>query len=144
ISGLQYDVVRFVVKPGETVNITLINTDEMAHNLLITQPGQREAVVDLAAAMEDEGPAKGYIPATDKVLAAIPVLKPGEQQTVQFKAPDQEGIFPYVCTYPGHGLVMYGAIYVTNSQLPPLETDPNVPPQRREATDTTHMQASGH
>ena len=144
LSGLQYDIVRFIVKPGETVNITLINTDEMAHNLLITQPGQREAVVDLGAAMGDEGPAKGYIPETDKVLAAIPVLKPGEQQTIPFKAPEEEGIYPYVCTYPGHGLVMYGAIYVTNNQLPPLASDLHVPPQRREATDTTEIKSSGH
>jgi azurin len=144
ISGLQYDMVRFVVKPGETIKITLINTDEMAHNMLITQPGQREAVVGLAAAMEDNGPAKGYVPETDKVLAAIPVLKPGEQQSILFKAPDQEGVFPYVCTYPGHGLVMYGALYVTNSQLPPLTTDLNVPPQRRDAQETTEAKESGH
>ena len=144
ISGLQYDQVRLVVKPGETVSITLMNTDEMAHNMLITQPGQREAVVALAAAMEEQGPAKGYVPETDKVLAAIPVLKPGEQQSMVFKAPEQEGVFPYVCTYPGHGLVMYGALYVTNSPLPPLATDLNVPPRRREAEDTNEAKESGH
>jgi len=143
ISGLQYDVVRFAVKPGETVNITLINTDEMSHNMLITEPGQRKAVVSLAAAMGDQGPAQGYVPETEKVLAAIPVLEPGKQKKMKFQAPEQEGVYPYVCTYPGHGMVMYGAMYVTNNQLPPLASDQHIPPQRRE-TETSEAKESGH
>ncbi len=131
ISGLQYDVVRFTIKPGETVSLTLINTDEMTHNMIITLPNQREEIVVLAGKLSAQGPEKNYIPESEKILAAIPLLGPGEKKTIEFTAPEKEGVYPYVCTYPGHGAVMYGAMYVTNNALPPLSADLNVPPVRR-------------
>src|SRR5690606_9142024 len=40
--------------------------------------------------------------------------------------------YPYVCTYPGHGFVMFGAMYVTTDKtMPPLKDDPNIPSVRR-------------
>src|SRR5699024_6204912 len=44
---------------------------------------------------------------------------------------EQEGIYPYVCTFPGHGSVMYGAMYVSEEAMPPLKEDGNIPPSRR-------------
>lgn len=146
ISGLQYDSVRFQVKPGQKVQLTLVNTDEMAHNLALVLPDERGSVVEAALQMGSSGEAKSFIPASEAVLAAIPVLKPDEQYTITFTAPEKEGIYPYVCTYPGHGAVMYGAMYVTANQLPPLANDPNVPVKRRGA-NAGHQhgpQASGH
>jgi len=131
ISGLQYDQVRFKVAPGERVRITLINTDEMAHNMVITVPNKREEVVALALTMGEEGQNKNFVPQSDFVLASSPVLLPGSTYSFNFTAPKEEGIYPYVCTYPGHGAVMYGAIYVTNEMMPPLANDSHVPPQRR-------------
>lgn len=133
ISGLQYDRVRFRVPPGAHVIVTLNNTDEMAHNLVFTKPGYREEIVNLALDLGDQGNARGYVPASDKVIAAIPLLVPEQQQTIEFDVPDREGVYPYVCTYPGHGAVMYGAMYVTTNQLPPLAKDVHVPPVRRTA-----------
>jgi hypothetical protein len=34
MAGLQYDQVRFSVKPGAKVKITLTNADEMSHNMV--------------------------------------------------------------------------------------------------------------
>ena len=133
ISGLQYDTVRFRVPPGAHVVVTLNNTDEMAHNLVFTKPGYREEIVNLALNLGDQGNALGYVPESDKIIAAIPILTPDQQQTVAFDVPNREGTYPYVCTYPGHGAVMYGAMYVTTNQLPPLAQDVNVPPVRRTA-----------
>jgi azurin len=135
VSGLQYDQVRFRVPPGAHVVVTLNNTDEMAHNLVFTKPGYREEIVNLALNLGDQGNARGYVPQSDKVIAAIPLLTPDQQQTIEFGVPDREGIYPYVCTYPGHGAVMYGAMYVTTNQLPPLAKDVHVPPVRRTADD---------
>ncbi|MFP4293171.1 MAG: plastocyanin/azurin family copper-binding protein [Cyclobacteriaceae bacterium] len=143
ISGLQYDSVRFKVKPGETVKITLINTDEMAHNLVITKPGERVSVVDMALKMGNEGQQKNFIPESDKILASIPILNPEEKYSITFTAPDKEGVYPYVCTYPGHGSVMYGAMYVTNNLLPTLANDTHIPEQRR-AKGAEAEEASGH
>ena len=133
ISGLQYDQVRFQVPPGAHVVITLNNTDEMAHNLVFTKPGYREEIVNLALELGDQGNARGYVPQSDKIIAAISLLTPDQQQTIEFDVPDREGLYPYVCTYPGHGAVMYGAMYVTTNQLPPLAKDVHVPPVRRTA-----------
>ena len=37
---------------------------------------------------------------------------PGQSQALSFQAPNEPGIYPYVCTYPGHWRRMYGALYV--------------------------------
>lgn len=143
ISGMQFDLVRFKVNPGEKIRLTLHNQDEMTHNLLLTTPGNREEIVSQALKLAD-GEANDYIPENENVLAAIPLLSPDQSYTISFTAPQKEGVYPYVCTYPGHGEVMYGAMYVTKNLLPPLATDQHIPEQRREKEDTTHVQASGH
>ncbi len=131
IPGLQYDQVRFSVKPGTTVELILTNADDMSHNLLITEPGAREEVVLSALQLGEAGPTADFIPDIPQVLWSIPVLSPGETKSVTFTAPQTLGIYPYVCTYPGHGAVMYGAMYVTEEALPALAEDPNIPSARR-------------
>jgi len=131
IGGLKYNIVRFAVKPGEKVNIIFENTDDMAHNMVFTTPGKREEIVKAAQQMGGEGAAKNYVPDSDAILVASNVLETGDIETITFMAPEEQGIYPYVCTYPGHGFVMYGAMYVTNDPLPPLEEDLNVPEGQR-------------
>ncbi len=131
ISGLQYDQVQLKVSPAAWVELTLVNSDEMAHNWIMTKPGAREDVVDLSLKIAKQG-STDYIPDSEMVLQSIPLLLPEESYTVSFRAPQQVGVYPYVCTYPGHGAIMYGAMYVTNNQLPPLASDENIPPNRRQ------------
>ncbi len=130
ISGLQFDIVRFAVKPNTNVKIILENGDDMAHNWVLTQPGKRLDVVNAALALGDKGPKLDYVPRTALVLSYVPVLDPDQQKEITFKAPAKEGVYPYACTYPGHGFVMYGAMYVTTKSMPSLKNDPNIPPQR--------------
>ena len=33
---------------------------------------------------------------------------------LRFEAPTEPGVYPYVCTYPGHWRRMYGAMYVVD------------------------------
>jgi azurin len=132
VTGLQYDVVRFKVKPGSKVKITLTNASDMPHNLLVTKPGEREKVIKSAEQLAEKGPQMEYIPSIDAVLWSIPVVSPGQTKSVTFTAPTQSGVYPYVCTYPGHGLVMYGAMYVTKDEtLPDIRNDLNIPESRR-------------
>jgi len=138
VAGLKYDPVRFRVKPGATVRLVLTNADDMAHNLLITQPGKREDVVKQAEALGDKGPAMNYIPKSGNVLWSIPLVNPGQSNSVTFTVPEEEGVYPYVCTFPGHGWVMYGAMYVTTKSLPSLKDDPNVPHLQTETTAAAH------
>jgi azurin len=117
--GLKYDVTTFNVKPGADVTITLNNVSDMAHNLLITKPGARENVVKAALQLGGKGPEMNFTPQTDDVLWSIPIISPGQTASVKFKAPQEEGVYPYVCTYPGHGFVMFGEMHVTTAdELP--------------------------
>lgn len=145
LPGLQFSVVRFVAKPGDQVKLVLNNTDDMSHNLLITTPGSREKVVEMTNALGEAGPASGYIPETPDVLWAIPVVAPGETKSVVFKAPEKEGVYPYVCTYPGHGTIMFGAMYVNKQgAMPELAKDLNVPESRRGGDADTRAVHQGH
>ncbi|MEO5995117.1 MAG: plastocyanin/azurin family copper-binding protein [Chitinophagaceae bacterium] len=132
--GLQYDLVRFKVKPGSNVVLSLGNVSDMSHNLLITKPGARLEVVNDALQLAEKGPQMDYIPRIDAILYSIPVVSPGQVKSVSFTAPAQQGVYPYVCTFPGHGFVMYGAMYVVNDDsLPDITRDLNIPESRRDA-----------
>ncbi|MEO6187735.1 MAG: plastocyanin/azurin family copper-binding protein [Ginsengibacter sp.] len=140
-SGMQYDKVRFHVRPGARVKITLKNEDDMSHNLVITQPGSRLDIVKAAQNLGEEGSKINFIPSLSKVLWYIPLLSPGQTESITFLAPKVPGIYPYVCTYPGHGFVMFGAMYVSNEAMPALKEDPNIPPSRKNDHDTTDHSA---
>lgn len=110
---LRYTVDEFTVKVGQPVELTLDNTDLMPHNLLITAPGALEAVSQKALAMGVEGWGKHYIPEnTPEILHATRLVDAAKQETLRFKAPDQVGDYPYVCTFPGHSYVMRGVMKV--------------------------------
>lgn len=143
IPGLKFDLTRIKVKPGERIKLILTNVDEMDHNLVITQPGARQQVVDASHKLGVNGPMQNYVPESDKVLWSIPIVTPGQSAYIIFQAPTKEDVYPYVCTFPGHGLVMYGAMYVTTKDLPPLEEDPNVPPANAPVVDMEHHHAAG-
>jgi len=145
ITGLQFDLVRFTVKPEANVKINFFNTDDMSHNLLITKPGTRLKVVNDAIKLEEKGPAMNYIPRSHEVLWSIPVLSPGQGKSIRFKAPAKAGAYPYVCTYPGHGFLMYGVMYVTSDgKIPDGKTDPNIPPSRRQDKTIESKKVEGH
>lgn len=114
ISGLQYDVKRFAVEPGAKVSIEFENDDatDMPHNLVFTKPGKRMDVVNLALAQGADAVKTGFVPKSPDIIASIPEVKPHESAKLSFTAPTEKGIYPYVCTYPGHGLIMFGDMYV--------------------------------
>ncbi len=138
VAGLRFDPPRFQVKPGAKVKLTLSNADDMAHNLVFAAPEARMEIVTAAMAMPIT-PEAQFIPESPKVLWHIGVLTPGQEAELEFTAPEKEGVYPYVCTYPGHGLIMYGAMYVAKGgALPPLTQDTNVPEPWRELGAKLH------
>lgn len=126
--GFKYDPPRFAVAPGDRVTVVFSNGDEMIHNFVLTAPGERLKVVSAALALGADGPGRNFVPDLKEVLWSTRALNPRETATLTFTAPMAEGIYPYVCTFPGHGFLMYGAMYVTRGVLPPLESDRNIPP----------------
>ena len=143
LPGLQFDIVRFQVKPGTKVKIVFKNTDEMDHNLIVTKPNSREEVVMAALQMGGEGPMKNYIPEMAQVLWSIPIVSADQTKSITFTAPNEEGIYPYVCTYPGHGFVMFGAMYISSiGEMPKLSEDLNIPLSRRDDNESKHHKES--
>jgi azurin len=53
-----------------------------------------------------------YIPRTDDVLAYVDIVDPGRDFIIFFRAPAQKGRYPYLCTFPGHWMVMNGVMTV--------------------------------
>jgi putative heme-binding domain-containing protein len=111
---MLYDKEIIAVQAGKRVEIVFENTDIMPHNLVITKPGSLEDVGLRAESTATEPGAidRGYVPPSDKILLASRLLQPRDLQRLSFDAPKEPGVYPYVCTYPGHWRRMYGAMYV--------------------------------
>jgi putative heme-binding domain-containing protein len=120
-----FDKERIAVEAGKPVEFRFSNTDEMPHNFAITEPGALEEVglQSEATARAPDAAARQYIPKSKKILLASRLLQPGEIQALSFDVPETPGIYPYVCTYPGHWRRMYGALYVV-ADLAAYQGDP--------------------
>ncbi len=114
---LKYDVEEFQVKPGATVRLTLSNTDEMQHNLLILTPGEKKSleVAQKAWALGADAIKKQFVPDGPDVLFHTRVVDPQQSDTITFNAPEKEGDYPYVCTLPGHVFSMKGKMRVSKT-----------------------------
>lgn len=141
IPGLKFDRVRFQVRPGAPVRLVFNNQDsegDMDHNWVLTRPGARMEVVQ--ASMNTTADQE-YVARVPEVLVFTPLVKKGNSYVLRFTAPTEPGAYPYVCTFPGHGFVMYGVMYV-GQPMPPLAQDENVPPGQRAAADAAPVTAA--
>jgi len=113
-SRMIYDKEVLVVQAGKPVEFRFSNSDHMPHNFAIVQPGALQEIGESAEATARDADAiqRHYVPKSDKVLLASQLLQPGESQALSFEVPDEPGVYPYVCTYPGHWRRMFGAMYV--------------------------------
>ncbi len=143
--GLQFDQKRLIVKPNTRLKLIFRNKDDMEHNLVVTRPNSRLRVVEFALALGAKGPAQHHVPIMNEVLAHTISVEPGNTDSLTVTL--AEGAYPFVCTYPGHGYVMYGIIYATKEpkRLPPPEQDLNIPnPARVAEAGHHHAAESGH
>ena len=108
---LLYDIKEFTVRSGQKITVHFKNDDFPPHNLLFVKPGTADEVAALAVALGAEGFAKQFRPDTDKILYGSTMLDHGQDATIQFTAP-APGDYPYVCTFPGHALLMRGVMKV--------------------------------
>jgi len=114
---MRYDHKRLVVQAGKSFEVVFDNPDAMPHNIVFVQPGTRQAIAESVQAnpptkLDNEG--RAYVPEKDdRVIGASKMIEAGKQQTFQVKAPGKEGTYEYVCTFPGHWIVMWGELIVT-------------------------------
>jgi putative heme-binding domain-containing protein len=113
---MSYDQDVIAVAAGKPVQFLLDNADLMPHNFVIVQPGSLEEVGLLAESTAQQPGAieREYVPPSDKILLASKLLQPRASQRLTFNAPTSPGVYPYVCTFPGHWRRMYGALYVVD------------------------------
>jgi putative heme-binding domain-containing protein len=111
---MLYDKDTIAVLAGKPFEIVFENNDLMPHNLVVGQPGSLEEIGLAAEAMATAPGAleKHYVPGSGKVLAWMRLLQPRQSDRIAMTAPEKRGVYPYVCTYPGHWRRMFGALYV--------------------------------
>lgn len=114
IGGLQYAQKEILAKPGEAIALKLRNTDVMPHNLVIVKAGAAKTVGEASFKMlnDPEAGKKHYVPDLPDVLHHIPVINPGTEHILHFRAPSEPGDYPYICTFPGHWMAMNGILRV--------------------------------
>jgi putative heme-binding domain-containing protein len=116
---MLFSVNQFAVTAGQPVKIVFTNEDATDHNLVFLKPGAL-AEVGMAAnemARDPRNADSDFIPYDKKelILQWTPMIGPnrGAQIAVRrFTAPTEPGIYPFVCTFPGHWVVMNGVMVV--------------------------------
>ena len=112
VPGMRFDLAEVTVQPGERIRLVLENPDDMLHNLLVVAPGAADRVVEAAMNLGLSGQTQHYVPDSQDVLFHTALLQPGTQEAIYFQAPSEPGEYPYVCTFPGHGITMRGVLRV--------------------------------
>ncbi len=131
VEQMRYDTPRIVVEAGRAFEIIFDNPDVMPHNLVVVKPGTREKVGTAAMALTpDERDAQGraFVPKGKDVIAATKLIEPGNSETLRIAANAirTEGEYEYVCTFPGHWLIMYGKLVVTKNVDAYLKANPQL------------------
>jgi azurin len=113
---MKFNITSIDLKAGEEVKIVMTNAgtmpkQAMAHDLVILKPGSDAAAFATAAAPTAM---KGEVPESlqSQIVAHTKMLGPKESETLTLKL-TTPGIYPYLCTFPGHYQVgMHGTITV--------------------------------
>jgi len=115
---MMWDKVEFSAKPGQKVKLTVnnVSTVPLPHNFVLTKPGKDMVIGNAALAMaaDPTAMAKSYIPEASKadIIAFTKLVQPNTKEVVEFTAPAEAGDYPYICTFPGHFLLMKGVLHV--------------------------------
>lgn len=119
---MRYDVTQFYVEADRPVEIIFENPDVMQHNLIVVEPGALSEVGQAAEAMGGAGFAKNFIPESPKILFKTALIAPKTTERMHFKAPAKPGDYPFLCTFPGHWIIMNGLMTVVPKDDPKAGT----------------------
>jgi putative heme-binding domain-containing protein len=102
------------VKAGEPIRLTFKNPDVVPHNWVLIKPGTLPQVGNLTNRMlaDPDAVAKHYVPQSNDVLVYTDIISAQQSTTVYFRTPTQKGSYPFLCTFPGHWMVMNGEMLV--------------------------------
>jgi putative heme-binding domain-containing protein len=102
------------VRAGEPIRLTLVNPDVVPHNWVLAKPGSLQRVGTLANKLiaNPDAVLRHYVPMSDDVLVYTDIVPADSNFTIYFRAPAQKGRYPFLCTFPGHWMVMNGEMLV--------------------------------
>lgn len=116
---MRFNTNLFQVKPGQMVRLTLKNVgilpaQSMGHNVVILKKG--DSPFEFGADVNERGGslANNYVPETlhDRVIAYTKLIGGGQTTSVTFKAPEEPGTYPFLCSFPGHAGNMNGTVEI--------------------------------
>jgi azurin len=84
------------------------------HNWVLVKPAALATVGDLANKLiaDPEAVLRHYVPETADVIVYTDIVPPQQSHEIWFDAPREKGRYPYLCTFPGHWMVMNGELVV--------------------------------
>ena len=114
---MKYDKPVITATPGSQLKLVFENMDEMPHNFVLCQPlpdknDKGMEVAQLAWQMGAAGHDRAWIPDSPRIMAHTGMVAAHQKEELVIKVPDMPGIYPYVCTFPGHAMAMNGELRV--------------------------------
>jgi azurin len=111
---MAFNTKELSAKAGQKIKLTFDNKGAIAplqHNVIVGQAGSQQRLMALAMQImtDPQGMAKGYIPEGPEILAHTKLVNPGQAETIEFVLP-APGDYPYICSFPGHSMIMNGVI----------------------------------
>ena len=113
---MKFDRTTFSVEAGEEVTLVFENvatSPAMQHNVVVLNSNDNAAVNRVGQAAVAAGETSEYVPEDPAILAYTPLAQPGETVRVTFTAPSDPGEYLYICTFPGHYMMMQGTMTVS-------------------------------
>jgi putative heme-binding domain-containing protein len=112
--NLTYAPPTIRVKAGEAIRLTFSNPDVVPHNWVLVKPEMLRTVGEKANQLiaDPDAVARNYVPKTDEVLVYTDVVPPQGTTAIHFRVPRERGRYPFLCTFPGHWMVMNGEMLV--------------------------------
>ena len=112
--NLTYDTREFRVQAGEAIKLVFKNPDVVPHNWVLIQPDKLQVIGAEANKIisDPEALIRHYVPQSPEVICFTDIVDGKQETEIQFRVPDQPGRYPYLCTFPGHWMVMNGVMIV--------------------------------
>jgi|TARA_B110000495_G_scaffold201927_1_gene220586 putative heme-binding domain-containing protein len=112
--NLMFDQTEIHLPAGKAVRLNFKNPDAVPHNWALLKPGTLKKVGEQCNRLisDPQAAAQQYIPPTSDILAYTDVVEPYASHTIYFRVPSEPGRYPYLCTFPGHWMVMNGVLVV--------------------------------
>ena len=107
---MKYNVVQIKAQTNTRIQIKFKNNasmDIMKHNIVVLNDESKVDEVGKAALKVENN-----VPDHPSIIAASDLIGPGESTELVIEIPSKPGVYPYICTFPGHYQVMKGKIIV--------------------------------